>query len=468
MRHLKCRLSRTPDGEIALRLSLPVILLLTACGAPETGLPEPTARISPRFCFARHVIDDTGSGADGIYLGDINQDGYSDVVSGWEESAELKVYLHPGAAVGQPGATWINVDVRGGQDMSHIEDAAFADFDDDGRADAVVSATEGVGADGNRRIRIHRWDTTRPVDDPGGWHGSVVFRDLPNERFMKVRVAQLDGRDGADIVAASADLHENPQDSGEVTTAGGIFLYTSPPLPQISNTADWQRKRLADVPKGKSIELLDMDADQDIDILYSGARNVLWLENPGSANASGEWESHWIGSASDLALCDVDGDGVQDIVATASKKEYPIVARWFAGIRDKTVRLRRWEQHEIRIEPGLPFNIYHWDNFSLKSIACGHFRQHANASGPEDIAITTSGSGYGIFLVVAPENFTRDSNAPWTAVPITPYNWIMKYDNIIPADLDSDGDLDLVTTEENEGWLLQGAGVLWYENKSCE
>jgi hypothetical protein len=43
----------------------------------------------------------------------------------------------------------------------------------------------------------------------------------------------------------------------------------------------------------------------------------------------------------------------------------------------------------------------------------------------------------------------------------------MKYDNIIAADMDLDGDTDLVTSEENEGLLLRGAGVLWYENQNC-
>ena len=35
----------------------------------------------------------------------------------------------------------------------------------------------------------------------------------------------------------------------------------------------------------------------------------------------------------------------------------------------------------------------------------------------------------------------------------------------LAEDIDNDGDLDLVTTEENTGWLARGAGVLWYENR---
>ena len=70
--------------------------------------------------------------------------------------------------------------------------------------------------------------------------------------------------------------------------------------------------------------------------------------------------------------------------------------------------------------------------------------------------------------MVAPAEFAQYDSVPWTAVPITPYNRIMKYDKILPVDVDSDGDTDLVISEENEGLLLQGAGVLGYENGSCE
>ena len=454
---------------MCLRFLLVIVLLLTGCGVPERQLSQSDTRLAPQLCFARHVIDGSGSGADGVDVGDINQDGYPDVVGGWEESAELKLYLHPGTSVREPNATWKSVDVRGGQSVASIEDAAFADLNADGKLDAIVSATEGEGSSiHNRTIRLHQWDSTRPLDDPESWHGSAIFLDEPGDRFFKVRAAQLDGKNGADIVAASGDLQESVGDSEEITTKGGLFLYTSPPLAQISNTAAWSRKRLADVHKAKSIKLIDMDADQDIDILYSGTKNVLWLENPSDVDAGGEWVSHRIGTASDLALCDVNGDGLQDIVATVSRKDYPVVARWFQGIRDKTKKVRSWQKHDIRIDPGLPFSFYQLEQFSLKSISCGHFRQHANQSGPQDIAITTTGSGYGIFLVVAPEDFAQDYSAPWTAVPITPYRWITKYDNIITVDMDSDGDLDLVTSEENQGWLLQGAGVLWYENQDCE
>ena len=39
-----------------------------------------------------------------------------------------------------------------------------------------------------------------------------------------------------------------------------------------------------------------------------------------------------------------------------------------------------------------------------------------------------------------------------------------KFDRIELLDLDGDGDLDVLTTEENYGTKSKGLGVIWYEN----
>lgn len=432
--------------------SLPILALclgLGACGPAAAPTGGDT-------CFARHVIDDSGEGADGVHLADFNGDGLPDVVSGWEESAELKLYLHPGAGVATDPSPWPALDVLHGEDIRGIEDAAFADLDGDGQVDALLSATEGKGAHANRRLRLHRL-----VD--GAWQHTVLHRDAPTDRFMKVRAAQLDGAGAADIVALSRDLFEDAGDPEKITTPGGVFLYTAAQAGDPGASAAWSRQRLADVHKGKSIELLDLDADGDTDILYAGARNIVWLENPLLEGRGDDWRSHWIGTASDLALCDVDGDGVGDIVATESSKAYPVVARWFAGSTDKKRRNRQWRSHDIRLARELPFGPLTPGNYSTKSIACADL----DGDGRMEIAITTSGSGYGIFAARPTADLRAEPDSPWTPQPLTGYQWLMKYDNILPADIDGDGDMDLVTSEENEGWLARGAGVLWYENTPC-
>ena len=69
-----------------------------------------------------------------------------------------------------------------------------------------------------------------------------------------------------------------------------------------------------------------------------------------------------------------------------------------------------------------------------------------------------------MFVMLAPDELSGEHGGDWHIQPLMDYQWIMKFDNVLSVDMDSDGDLDLVTSEENEGWLLRVAGVLWFEN----
>ena len=54
----------------------------------------------------------------------------------------------------------------------------------------------------------------------------------------------------------------------------------------------------------------------------------------------------------------------------------------------------------------------------------------------------------------------------WTPHQISGMQKGIKYDRIEMLDLDDDGDLDLLTSEEHEG--RRGMGVFWYENPHGE
>ena len=54
--------------------------------------------------WTRHTIDGTLEGADGVRLADVNRDGWQDIVTGWEESGQVRVYQNPGPKRrGNPG-----------------------------------------------------------------------------------------------------------------------------------------------------------------------------------------------------------------------------------------------------------------------------------------------------------------------------------------------------------------------------
>ena len=80
---------------------------------------------APNIYWQKWTIDTSGNGADGVYTGDINRDGLVDVVSGWEQSGDLRLYLNPGPATVRQTAAWSHVDISDGIGIEGIEDAAL-------------------------------------------------------------------------------------------------------------------------------------------------------------------------------------------------------------------------------------------------------------------------------------------------------------------------------------------------------
>jgi hypothetical protein len=115
---------------------------------------------SIRASWPRHTIDNSNVGADGVRVGDIDQDGLPDLVTGWEEGGVIRVYLNPGS--GNSTDCWPTVTVG---KIASPEDAVFADVDGDGQLD-VVSSCEGK----NRTVHVH-WaptDSARLLN-PASW-----------------------------------------------------------------------------------------------------------------------------------------------------------------------------------------------------------------------------------------------------------------------------------------------------------
>ena len=98
---------------------------------------------APNIYWNKWAIDASGNGADGVHVGDINRDGLVDVVSGWEQSGDLMLYLNPGPDSARETAAWAGVDISGGIAIEGIEDAAFADLDLDGDCPALRSTSRG-------------------------------------------------------------------------------------------------------------------------------------------------------------------------------------------------------------------------------------------------------------------------------------------------------------------------------------
>jgi hypothetical protein len=414
-------------------LFIPAVLFSSVqCSQPPDGL------------WKSRSIDSAGDGADGVHTADINEDGFLDVVSGWEQSGLIKLYLNPG----QPGLTndqsWTVIDLNQGRSARGVEDAAFADLDLDGSIDSVISSVEGY----TMSLNIH-WLSGADLEAPSSWTTTALVPEQP-AGYMKARAGQIDGTGGADIVAGTKAIDGTP---------AGVYWFQSPPVAGPDNAAEWKRFFIGEVDaKTTTLALRDMDADQLNDIVYSGRYGVGWFRNPGHAvlqqnPEDAVWERIVISDiGSEFTFCDHTGDGSQNLIAvTAQGSE--MVAQWFKRL-DETGR--RWAEYHITSDDKRP-GMVSGRKFALKGVACGF----VDADDTIDLVFTASGHGYGVFMM-SPRSEIAAGDA-WALIGLSSPDDTMKYDNLELLDIDNDGDLDITTTEEG-GIFSSGQGVLWFEN----
>lgn len=419
-----------------LRFTFCVLLAFCLFGAKPSYAPD--------IFWQKWTIDSNGNGADGVHTGDINQDGLIDVVSGWEQSGDIRLYLNPGNTRVRNEASWSSTDISGGLEIKGIEDAAFADLNLDGVIDTVISSIEGS----TRNLAIH-WLQGANFEQRDQWQATVLS---PGQHagYMKARAGQIDGVGGADIVAGTRDL------GGE---KAGIYWFKAPGESPWANADQWRRFFVGEID-GKSVTLVlkDMDADKLTDIVYSGRNGVGWFKNPGhqvlaQTPLQAVWERIVITDVgSEFTFCDPAGDGMEDIIMTASRYT-TIVARWFKRLDASG---RHWAAYPVSSD--LLRGAHTRDKLALKGVACGF----VDGDDRIDLVFTASGNGHGVFMM-SPRAAITDGKS-WDVTYLTPYAKDIKYDNLALVDIDRDGDLDIVTTEEGEGVFTTGEGVLWFEN----
>ena len=415
------------------RLSLAVVVsfLSVAVASAEALAPN----------WPRHIIG-TGNGADGVDASDIDNDGDTDIVVPWEKGGALNVYFNPG---GKPTEPWPFVDARGGVDVTGIEDAIFADFDNDGQIDALVSCIEDEDsffAGTHSRVLIH-W-----IMDPQEMASSSAWRGVPVTQepalYLRAKVGRLaaDGRPA--ILVGTKEKHGYP---------GKMLLFQVSPGARLSALSQWTRHDLGSLYRINNLELIDMDGDGDNDILYSDGPGLAWLRNPG-VPMSLPWQKISIGSPGpQFAICDLDSDGVLDIIASYNAD--PTVAAVWYKRTDKTGE--SWRGFSILPEGGVPMTSG-VDEYTPKGVACADM----DLDGKQDIVFTASGTGTNVYFV-SYRGASPEYSGTWNRVLISEES-TAKYDNLVLVDIDKDGDSDVVTTEEKQGDERRGLGALWYEN----
>lgn len=392
----------------------------------------PSLMLAQNAFWKRHVIDSSFSGADGVRLADVNNDNLMDIATGWEEGGYTKVYLHPGYSLVRQ--KWPSVIV--GKTPS-VEDAVFADIDDDGAVD-VISSTEGK----NRKVYIN-WAPKNSDDylDSAKWTSEVLPASDGLMQWMFAIPSQIDGINGTDFIVGAKGVEAK------------IGWFQAPE--NSIKLSDWKWHPISSATWIMSLLIKDLDNDGDLDIVTSdrkpGATNgIRWLENPGEIKKqSQEWKNHIIGAEGlevmFMDMADLDGDGLEDVIAT----EYT---------NQKIVYMRKLDNS------GLKWKSYNIDIPVITGRAKAVGSGDINGDGKLDIVHSTNTLGDKSKVGLIWMSFKNKPTDPvWEWHNLSgPEGY--KYDRIELIDLDGDGDIDVLTCEENYGANSRGLGVIWYEN----
>ncbi|MEM7453027.1 MAG: VCBS repeat-containing protein [Planctomycetota bacterium] len=404
-----------------------IALLLVAAGVyvPNSPLNNAIDERESDVAWARHTIDgadrEAGKvGADGVRIGDANGDGLPDVATGWEQGGAVRVCMNPGPD--RVTDAWQAVTVG---TVSDVEDAAMADLDGDGYPD-VFSCAEGRA----RGVYVHWSPGFEGVLDAAAWQTSE-FSDAAGRQWMFAIAADVDVDGCLDIILGS---------KGE----NAVVAWLRNPGSGLERQADaWELHVIQSASWIMSIRYIDIDGDGCRDVLVSdrkGAESgVYCFVHPGEGELTGNWERRLIGAGGKEAMFldagDVNGDQVPEIVVTTRLN----------GISLLTMNTDQTDWSETEFE--LPYGLNLGKGIAIADI---------NLDGRADLISTGGPQKPKPDVMVSWMEQTEEG--AWVAHRISDDEG-HKFDRIEMIDLDGDGDLDLLTCEENDG-----LGVFWYEN----
>ncbi|MRI00041.1 hypothetical protein GH721_05770 [Kriegella sp. EG-1] len=376
--------------------------------------------------WERHIVDNLGSGADGIRLRDVNNDNRLDIVTGWEESSFTKVYLQP--KFKQIKKKWPSVIIG---NTPSVEDAIFFDINEDQKID-VLSFTEGK----SQKIFVH-FNLHNKFLEPTNWKQELLPQSNNRMSWMYAIPMQVDNKNGVDIIAAGKGKN------------AAIGWFESPLNPNY--LYNWTWHEIAKIGWIMSIYNKDMDLDGDQDLVitdrtgeFAGCR---WLENPGPSKEQQPWNNHYIGAQGlevmFMCIADLDQDGTDEIlVSERTDNSIRIYFKHNSAWIEKVIKLPSKTGKAKSIEVG---DINNDDVFDLI------------------VSTNTLNEKKEGLIYLSGTKLTTPTERDWISISGT-HN--AKYDKVELIDLDKDGDLDVLICEENHGLNSEGLGIVWYENPS--
>ena len=397
--------------------------------------------------WTRITISTSADGAKSVAAGDVDGDGDLDVISASQNAGTVAWYEN----LAGDGSSWTPHDIT--TTVPGVRSVRAGDVDGDGDLDVLWAK--------DNRVAWHE----NTAGDGSSWTAHTISFPAPGGE--SVYVADLDGDGDLDALAERASVgvewHENTAGDGSSWTTHLIDSRTTPfpvaaadldgdgDLDVISgsflgsiawweNTAGdgsaWSEHGLATGGNPQSVFPTDVDGDGDLDVLYASSSDdtIGWRRNVTIHRSAVFPSATVISSLADGArmvlTADLDGDGDPDALSASSTAD---TIAWYAnadGAGSFTA----------------PMSLSTTAD-GARSVATG------DLDGDGDLDVLSA--SFDDDTVAWYENTVGDGSI-WTATAIT-----TTADGAMtaqPADLDGDGDLDVVAASRNDDT------VAWYKN----
>lgn len=390
-----------------------------------------------------------------VAVGDIDNDGYLDIVAAAEEA--VWYFHHPSSGVTTHMRAWGNQDPN--DTLYERIDASYQQFTDN---ELLAMVTQAVGPGVN-------------LDDY-----IITIEHL----YTNVEIADFDNDGDSDIAASRRfviNLTPRPDRPVEPIQIvdGDVMVFTNPGAAvdghgwTLVSVGRHERQGRLDRDGASGLLVCDLDGDGWLDLLSSAREDnnvqIAWFRNPGPPlETENPWTQYRIGSVRDawaLDLGDVTGDGWPDVVATGGEQmqmmlfEHP--GRSFPSSRYEydwetsvIVTFQAYEPRDVK--------MLDLDNDGVLELVVGgtegavrYFERPAN---PHD-----AWEGHVITNFVVEQQVPADPNSlTTTADDLIYYTGSGTVGLLGYGDLDNDGDLDLVAVldsdDENE------SRAIWIRN----
>lgn len=411
--------------------------------------------------WARHIIvagaAGTGQpdGADGVARADFDGDGRLDVVSGQEQGLRVTLSFHPGQG-GVETSPWPSTVILPSVNACSPEDAQPADVDGDGAMDIIAGCETGsplleiyfAPTPPNTRSELLNAVNWTRVQVTGAIQRSmrIIPVDLAGDAALELLVGGKEGTCGAPPIG-EADI--------------GYWSSATP-----RTAASWSFTAIEPAGWTQQMELVDLDGDTDMDIvvtdydpincpsLDNSRRGLAWLESNGADPPS--YTRHQISTLEAnhrwFSVADWDGDSDPDILDCESLAGPPPVSelRWMLNSGDAS-----------------SFTTLPMPTISNVGACIDSEIADLDQDGDDDIAVSFSHSEdrSGVVWLQRSGPALSATFARGEVAGVIDTDSDVKFDNLLAVDMDLDGDLDLLTSEQHvPNGNGPGLGVLYFEN----